>query len=144
MLAWAKLPTVQTKLPNPLVALGLAGLGYVVSVSFLGWDFFTVVISVPDPTMVFLLWGPLVPFGLAAIAALLAPSPRWSAVVTTFILLLLIVGASMSFMVVRDEYFIFTYGLILIGETAVSLVLLITVSIARILLRRRLNETHAA
>ena len=144
MLAWAKLPTVQTKLPNPLVALGLAGLGYVVSVSFLGWDFFTVVISVPDPTMVFLLWGPLVPFGLATIAALLAPSPRWSAVVTTFILLLLIVGASMSFMVVRDEYFIFPYALVLFGEAAVSLVFLVVVGIARISLRRRLSAPLAA
>jgi hypothetical protein len=123
--------------------LGLAGLGYVVSVSFLGWEFFTVVSSVPDPTMMFLLWGPLVPFALAAIAALVAPSPRWSAVVTTIILLLLIVGACISFMAVRDEYFIFAYGLVLLGEAALSLVLLVTVSIARILLRRRLNETNA-
>ena len=124
--------------------LGLAALGYMVSVAFLGWEDLTVIITAPDPFMRSIVWGPLVPFTLAAIAALLAPSPRWSVVVTTLIILLVIVGAFLSFMVDRDEYFVFKYVFALMGEAAVSLVLLILVGIARIILRRRLNAPLAA
>jgi hypothetical protein len=95
--------------------LGLAALGYMVSVAFLGWEDLTVIITAPDPFMRSIVWGPLVPFTLAAIAALLAPSPRWSVVVTTLIILLVIVGAYLSFMVDRDEYFVFKYVFALMG-----------------------------
>ena len=124
--------------------LGLAALGYMVSVAFLGWEDLTVIITAPDPFMRSIVWGPLVPFTLAAIAALLAPSPRWSVVVTTLIILLVIVGAYLSFMVDRDEYFVFKYVFALMGEAAVSLVFLVAVGIARIILRRRLNAPLAA
>jgi len=125
-------------------SLVLAGLGYGVSIAFLGWEDLTVIITAPDPFMRSIVWGPLVPFTLAAIAALLAPSRRWSVVVTTLIILLVIVGAFLSFMVDRDEYFVFKYVFALMGEAAVSLVLLILVGIARIILRGRLNAPLAA
>lgn len=125
-------------------SLVLAGLGYVVSIAFLGWEDLTVIITAPDPVMRSIVWGPLIPFTLAAIAALLAPSRRWSVVVTTLIILLVIVGTYLSFMVDRDEYFVFKYVFALMGETAVSLVFLVAVGIARIILRRRLNAPLAA
>ena len=125
-------------------SLVLAGLGYGVTIAALGWDFFTVILfSHPHSEELFLLWGPLVPFAIAAIAALLTPSPRWSAAVTTLIVLLLMVGAYLSFNVVRDEYSIFPYVFVLMGEAAVSFVLLLLVGIARIVLRRRLITSHA-
>lgn len=120
-------------------ALGLAALGYLVSIAFLGWDEFTCTITAPDPIARSVVWGPLVPFTLAAIAALLAPSRRWSATVMALIVLLTIVGAYLSFKEARDEYFIFVYVLALMVEAAVSLVFLVAVGIARIVVRRRLN-----
>lgn len=132
------------KLTSKSRSLVLAGLGYVVSIAFLGWEDITLIIHISDPIELSTVWGPLVPFTLAAIAALLAPSPRWSGVVTTLIVLLTIVGAYLSFMVVRDEYFIFPYVFALMGEAAVSLVFLVAVGIARIILRRRSNAPLAA
>jgi hypothetical protein len=124
--------------------LGLAALGYVITVAFLGWEFFPMVLfSHPHSEDLFLLWGPLVPFTLAAIAALLAPSPRWSAAVITLLVLLTLFGAYLSFGVVRDEYFIFGYVFALMGEATVCLALLIVVGLARVILRRRLTAPHA-
>ena len=126
-------------------SLVLAGLGYGVSIACLGWEFFPdILFSHPRSEELFLLWGPLVPFAFAAIAALLAPSPRWSMVVTTLIALLTIVGAYLSFGVVRDEYFIFLYVFALMGEAAVCLLMLILVGIARIVVRRRSHAAFAA
>ena len=125
-------------------SLVLAGLGYVVSIACLGWEDFTVIITAPDPFMRSIVWGPVVPFTLAAIAALLAPSRRWSVVVTTLIISLVIVGAYLSFMVDRDEYFVFKHVFTLMVEAAVSLVMVIPVGIACMVLRRRSHETIAA
>ena len=125
-------------------SLVLAGLGYVVSIAFLGWEDLTAIIATMDPFIQSIVWGPLVPFTLAAIAALLAPSRRWSVVVTTLIILLVIVGAYLSIMVGRDEYFVLDFVFALMGEAAVSLVLLILVGIARIVVRRRPAAPHLA
>ena len=125
-------------------ALGLAALGYLVSAAFLGWEDLTSIIRISDPIMLSTVWAPLIPFTLAAFAALLAPSPRWSTAATTLILLLLIVGAYLSFMVVRDEYFIFVYVFALMVEATLCLAFLIVVGIARILVRRRLTAPHPA
>ncbi|HEY9175894.1 MAG TPA: hypothetical protein VI136_26740 [Verrucomicrobiae bacterium] len=125
--------------------LGFAALGYLVTIAFLGWEYFTVILfSHPHPEELFLLWGPLVPFAFAAIAALLAPSPRWSMVVTTLTALLTIVGAYLSFGVVRDEYFIFVYVFALMVEATLCLAFLIVVGIARIVVRRRPAAPHPA
>lgn len=158
LLAWGRMqprersrPTGPTSSKQPPMnltsksrALVLAGLGYGVSLAFLGWEELTVTITAPDPIARSVVWGPLVPFTLAAVAALLAPSPRWSAAVTTLIVLLLGAGAYLSFRETRDEYFIFPYVFALMVEAAVSLIFLVAVSIARIVVNLRSHAVLAA
>ena len=123
----------------------LSLIGYLATVGFLDSDLFR--IRLESLTEVILIFGPLIPFAITALAAALAPSRVWSWAVATVTATFVVVGTLIYvyyFLIVRDAWSFFMVEPVMLVEAVIALILLVAVIRSRILMRKRASASIGA